>query len=188
MVKIRNLPLYVCLWTQRRRSHGQSSPACWTQTSRQTSWFARKLLLLLMLLLFKLVRDEGFPTEADAVRPPCRRRPPCYWQKVKSSQLVGIVAENINTDKHMSKFFSNKTSKKQQQKTGANYIYGAGGLFCGTAAIFLPSNRSQTLFALSPGSGIVVFREPTCDRFTHPSGRMRRKTSNCDHGAFRSTA
>lgn len=54
---------------------------------------------------FKLVQDEGFPNEAHAVRLPCRGRPPCYWREVASSQLVGIVAENINIDKDMSKFF-----------------------------------------------------------------------------------
>lgn len=71
----------------------------------------------IVAVVFKPVRDEDFPTEADAVRPPCRRQPPCYWQKVQSSQLLGIVAENINIDKDMSKFYSNKQLRKKLEQT-----------------------------------------------------------------------
>lgn len=107
-----------------------------------------------VVVVFKLVRDEGFPTEADAVRPPCRRRPPCYWQKVWSSQLVGIVAENINIDKDMSKFFSNKhLTKKLEQTTSVELV----GSFVAQLLPFLPqtgvkhclrSRRDQVLLSL----------------------------------------
>lgn len=64
----------------------------------------------------------------------------------------------------------------------------ASELFSGTAVTLLPSNRSGTLFVLSPGSGIVVFRNPHATGLRTLRGACAERSAARCHGAFRSTS